>query len=225
MRTFNEVKELEFRNQCLIMERMRLKLKTGELHNTEVIGAKGLLQKSENNINNMDEVTRIKIGAATNSLISAIQRVYKYRAIDYNNQFERFMSEYIIGVTPDEFIGSVYKSNRFIEQSDCYILGITLEDLMIFKGRNPLSTSICDDFRNLVNINFGTSIPMAGVEEQAFNDYLDANVEETNKAFVHLRELQRDSGTLYFGGSYHLLAADKEYQIAKARCAESNIQM
>ena len=202
MKTFDEVMQGELQNQYLVIKRMELKLRTGKLHNTEVIGAKEFLRKSEDNINNIDEVTRIKIGAVTNSLIRTFQRLYKFRPYDYNNQFEMFAS-----------------------QIDCYILGIEPEDLLLFKGRNPFSADVCNTFRDLVNFNFGTNIPFDGVEERAFNDYLDAEDEPTkDKALVRLRELQRDSGALYFGGNYHLLATDKEYQDAKVRCSR-NIQM
>ena len=168
-------------------------------------------------LNNLDEMTIIEIGASTNSLIDAISRAYNDHLTDYHNNFERFMDDYIIGITEDGQL----KSGAFYAQRECAVLGITTDDLEAIKGVAPNSEEVADILRQDVNEKLGTSIPMANemyeaeVEYQAALDSGDKELE--NAALVHLKEVQRDSGKLRNGGKFYLLANDQDYQAAKAQ--------
>lgn len=168
-------------------------------------------------LDNLDEMTIIEIGASTNSLIDAISRAYNDHLTDYHNNFERFMDDYIIGITEDGQL----KPGAFYAQRECSALGITTDDLEAIKGVAPNSEEAADILRQDVNEKLGTSIPMANemheaeVEYQAALDSGDKELE--NAALVHLKEVQRDSGKLRNGGKFYLLANDQQYQAAKAQ--------
>lgn len=178
-------------------------------------------------INNIDEVARIEIGALTTSLIEAIKTAIRYHRDDYEKDFNRFCFDYIgvFGVdNNNKPKGPLYAD------VECRLLGISIDDLSCLKNSNPEDESFGDNLRELININMGTNIPMAGVEEQANREYNEAkdggNQDEIAKAFVSLREIQRDSGTLRIKSvgapngdgrycTYYVLANDEDYQSAK----------
>lgn len=177
-------------------------------------------------INNIDEVARIEIGALTASLIEAIKTAIRYHRDDYEKDFNRFCFDYIgvFGVDNNKPKGPLYAD------VECRLLGISIDDLSCLKNSNPEDESFGDKLRELINLNMGTNIPMAGVEEQANRDYLLAldsgDPARIDKEFVALREIQRDSGTLRIkpvgapnGDSryctYYVLAKDEVYQRSK----------
>ena len=183
-----------------------------------------IFKQLKDEIDNAEEITTIEIGASTNALIEAIKKAYRHYLYDYWHDFDKFMNEYIIGITPD----GKYKSGTHYGTYECLLLGIGIEELSCFRGKNPLCAGTCNFFRDIVNANFGTNIPMSGVEYQAMNNYKDVifsnDTEAKDKALICLREVQRNSGSLKYDGEYHLLSTDKEYQDAKARCSGSHIK-
>lgn len=179
-----------------------------------------IIQKSQSYIENIEEVAAIEIGAETNSLIEAIQTAYQRNSTEYWQNFEKFIDEYVLGLTSEGKL----KSGFYLGQNQCLSLGITsVNDLLCFKGRDPMKAETCDLFRQFVNNNYGTNIPMSGVEQQAKQDYeaVASGKDEIAKAqaFIHLKEVQRDSGKLKNGGFYYILSSDKNYQDAKTICA------
>lgn len=220
MRTFEEIKETEKNTLMRLMQKSMQELEKGGLKDFEEQAAKQTIQESQRNIENIDELTTIEIGAVTNSLIKAIQTAYSFHSTDYWSDFERFIDKYVSGLTPE----GNQKNGPYFAQSECYELGVGINELLCFKGKDPMSGETGDLFRQIINTNYGTNIPMSGIEQQALQDFNavafgDDEIAKA-KAFVHLREVQRDSGKLRNGlGSYHLLATDQDYQDAKAICA------
>lgn len=66
--------------------------------------------------------------------------------------------------------------------------------LLCFKGHDPMSDETGELFRQAINDNYGTNIPMSGVERQALKDYkiVEYGNDEIAKtqAFIHLKEIQ-----------------------------------
>lgn len=218
MRTFDEIKEIMKENRLSIMQRAMEDIKNNNLKDFEKTALNMTIQKCQSNIENIEEVTTIEIGAETNSLIKAIQTAYQLHLNKYWDNFENFMDGYIIGLTPE----GKPKYGTYFGQEQCYQLGISINELLCFKGRNPMSSETEDLFRKIVNTNYGTNIPMSGVEQKALQDYdtVAFGHDEIAKAqaFMHLKEIQRDSGKLKNGGLYYTLATNKDYQNAKAIC-------
>ena len=101
-------------------------------------------------------------------------------------------------------------------------LGIKFEDLLCFKG-NPNLAEAGDLFRDSVNQNFGTTIPMTGeleVAEQAYSE-TDFDSVEHAEAYVKYCEMKRDAGCLMIDSAvdfYGTLSADQKYLDAKELC-------
>lgn len=216
MKTFDEIKESFKKQQEDLMAEASTEVLRGGLEAPVERMLRSVAQDCENNIANIDEYTAIQIGAMTNYLILVIQRAYPLYAKGHHKNFEKFFEEHISGITKDGKL----KEGKYLGQSQCASLGINTEDVSCFKDIYPtMSNKACDLFRQLVNANFGTNIPMSGIVERASEDYesvrSNENVDRTTKdqAYMHLREAQRDSGYIRT-----ILATDREYQEAKARC-------
>ena len=69
----------------------------------------------------------------------------------------------------------------------------------------------------------GTKIPMAGVEENALREWENASEENKEQAFVTLKEVQRDSGSLRNGNTFYTLSNNQSYQEAKAHISGRSI--
>ena len=185
------------------------------------------LNEQKNKIKNIDELAVIKLGATTNNLIDVIKREYKRHMTEYWGNFEKFITDYIIGKTPD---GHFIPGSNAAGREDCEILGITLEDLMCFKGHDPLSDEMCDAFRQYININFGSNIPLSSAVRKAEEDFnavlFKPDSAERDDIYIRAQEIARDSGAKRSDPvTYHFLADNKYYQEAKERSAKRNIQM
>lgn len=218
MKTFEERKEEIKANQERIMQQAMEKIKNGNLNDWDEGVEKNIIIERQRNIENIDEVTTIDIGAETNSLIEQIKTQYEMHLVDYYQDFERFINEYIFGLNPDGKPKDRATSGKFL----CMSLGVGANELLCFKGKNPMKGETGDLFKQTVNHIYGTNIPMSDIENQAHQAYKEAAYSgdelEKAQAFMHLREIQRDAGKLKNGGSYHLLAYDQLYQEAKAIC-------
>lgn len=197
------------------------------LKENEIRGYTQALNDQKNKIKNIDELAVIKLGATTNNLIDVIKQEYRRHITEYWGSFEKFITDYIIGKTPD---GHTKPGSNAAGREDCEILGITLEDLMCFKGHDPLSDEMCDAFRQYININFGSNIPLSSAVKKVQEDYdavlFEADSAAKDEIYVRFQEIARDSGAKKSDSvTYHFLADNKYYQAAKARCAERNIQM
>jgi len=201
------------------MQKAMQSLEHGGLSDLEANAAHKTIRNCQSNIENIDEVTAIEIGAETNSLINAIQAAYKIYLTEYWQDFEGFINNYVAGVTPD----GERKSGAFYGQFQCMELGVGVNDLLCFKGRDPMHDEAGDLFRQVINANYGTNIPMSGIEQQALQNYRAVAFGDDEmakaQALMQLREIQRDSGTLRNGVIYYTLATDQSYQQAKDICS------
>lgn len=207
------------RNRESIIQTTKQELERTDLKDYEREALKRTIQECQSNIENIEEVTTIEIGATTNDLIDAIQKEYQANTGEYGELFERFINSRITGLTPD----GKHKEGLYIGQSACLELGINDQDLMCLKGQIPVEGKTEDIIRQLVNANYGTNIPLSGVVEQAQRDYDSVKYREDEvakaKALMHLKEVQRDAGILRNGGAYYTLTTDQTYQDAKAICS------
>lgn len=223
MRTFEELQEIIKTNKTNTMQRVMQKLANGGLTDFEEKASNMVIQDCQSSIENIGEVTTIEIGAETNSLIKAIQTAYQFHLTDYWQNFERFVNEYVTGLTPDGKL----KNGSYFGQNQCFTLGVGINELICFKGRNPMDYETGDLFRQIINANYGTHIPMNGVEQKALRDYeaVAFGDDEIAKAeaFMHLKEVQRDSGALKNGGTYYTLATNQSYQEAKTMCTGKSL--
>lgn len=223
MKTFEEIQESIKATEVSIMQRAMQTLEESGLEDYEERAANITIQECQSNIENIEEVATIEIGAETNALIKSIQTAYQFHLVDYWQDFERFVDKYVTGLTPD----GKFKSGAYFGQSQCLTLGVGINELICFKGRNPMSGETEDLFRQIVNSNCGTNIPMSGVAQQALQDYESVAFGDDEmakaQAFIHLKEVQRDSGLLRNGRSYYTLATDQNYQDAKAICTGRNL--
>lgn len=212
MKTFDEVKLDMSKFSTRLLTEYQGKLNQPGISEFEQTVANKVVASLQSNLDNIDEVTTIKIGSEVNSLIKYIQYAYSREGSDYHNQFEKFMERWVLG----EYDRDGNKKPGPAAVDYVYSLGITGEDLQCLKGTIPIEKEFGDVLRQRVNAVMGTNIPMAGVEETALREYQNASEENKAQAFVTLKEVQRDSGSLRNGNSYYPLANNQAYQEAKA---------
>lgn len=236
MRTFEEVKsQIEYVNRMLLQrsveklendkkerERPTLGGKHNRLSTIDKSVAELMIQECQNVLENLEEATRIEIGAATNGLIRLMQERYQEFPDLYFELFDDFLEKNITGMDREG------NNVRYCAGVDlCMVLGVTNSELTCFKDSNPMNSEVGDYFRQMINKNFGTTIPMNGELEKASQDYefYYSGEDEVMKdqTFIKLKELQRDAGTLKNGPGYFLLGINSEYQEVKAKCTGRNI--
>ncbi len=207
-------KKNKLNRDIIAIQRTTERLEKSELKDHEKKGLEMALQNYQNNLDNIDEVTTIEIGAATNSLIKGIQTAYSFHLPEYWRNFEEFVDKYVTGLTSD---GNL-KNGSYFGKQQCYELGLSKSDLLCFKGNNPMNTNPGDIFRQNINVNYGTNIPMSGIEQQALQEYESAVFSgddvAKDQAMIKYKEIQRDAGSLKIGPEYHPLATDQNYQEA-----------
>ena len=215
MKAFNEIQEMIVFSENNLISRLTRELEKPNLKDWEIKGTSMAIEECKKNIANVDEVSRIEVGSVVNTLIQKIQNAYKLHLNEYWSNFNRFMEDFVIGLDRE----GKPRNGIFFGQGECLELGLGLRELSCLQNQNPMDPKFGDSLRTLVNNTLGTNIPMAGVEEQALEDYnkVAFSTDEVAKAeaFVHLKEVQRDAGTLRAGGIYYPLANDINYQDAK----------
>ena len=219
MKTFDEVKaDIVSFNSKLISQYQEKIVQSGVSDFDKNVANK-VIQTAQNNIDNIDEVTTIKIGSEVNSLIKYIQYGYSREGSEYHNQFDKFMEKWVLGEYDRE--GNKKPGPAAVDY--VYSLGITGEDLQCLKGTIPIKREFGDELRQRVNAVMGTKIPMSGVEENALKEWENATDETKEQAFVTLKEVQRDSGSLRSGNTFYTLANNQMYQEAKSHISGRTI--
>ena len=106
---------------------------------------------------------------------------------DYFNRFDRF-SDIFLGNTRDE----QRRRNLFGEE-----LGLTKDDLSLFKGKIASLTTTKDNFINYANQQFGTNIPTCE-DMMLMDEYKNSN---NRDEYIRYAEMCRDSGKLSSAGA------------------------
>lgn len=220
MKSFEEIKVGVRMNIEDILQRYQNKITSGLTDSKEAVIANNVIKNCQTYLANLNEITMIEIGSMTNNLIQNIQTAYHLHLQEYYQDFDNFLDRYILGMTPE----GKPKPGSYLGQFECLILGFGPKELSCFRGISPLSNESGNHLRQAVNLNCGTKIPMAEELDQARKEYESAPNDDENakdKAFIRLREMQRDAGLLRNGGMYYPLVADKAYQEAKSRISET----
>ena len=206
MKTFEELKEELASEISHVLGNVMYEMHMGNNSDSKKTSLIMSAQNLQNYLDFIDEVTTIEIGADTNALIKFIE--------SNKNEFIKNFDNAVIDFRSGPFGILMNK------------LGLTSQDLECFRN-NILANGTADNFRQLINANFGTNIPLSGVLENLLENYNKAlqsgNDLEIAQAFVNLREAQRDAGVLSNGGVFNLLAYDKEYQHAKELSASKTL--
>ena len=141
------------------------------------------------------------------------------------NNFENFIDKYVLEVSQ----GNHRRPKMMMSCAEAsHNLGIKYEDIQCFKDQDPRKDEAADIFKQIINDNYGTNIPMSEVRNQAYDDYEKValsgdKVSEAN-ALIHLKEIQRDDGALKNGLIYYTLATDEDYQEAKRICSVNQVK-
>lgn len=188
MKTYEEFKKMVLANEYSIMRRAKQRLDEGKYNNDAFKkGDEMLIKDCSTFIDNIDEVVAFEIGRQTNKLIRGFQIAYKYHSNEYFKNFSEFVDNYVRGITPD----GKEKNGTYFCQSECFNLGVGIQELSCFKDNYPLKEETGDIFRTIVNANFGTNIPMAAEVKQAEESYITNPCKET---LMHLMQVKRNSG-------------------------------
>lgn len=235
MRTFEEVQDgivYELLNKISSTEN---RINSGEVDSNAIPPTRDYCKKLENAIENSEEATKEKIGKCTNDIIREMQRLCEEDMHSYFQDFDSLISRKLLTlddsgnrVKPANWGEVFYGESGIGRMSDQVSdLGIEFKDLLCFKGRDPHSAEACDSFKNLVNQNFGTTIPMTGEVEMAKKAYKSIPGTDSYakaEAFIKMKEMARDDG----GGcnldndTYTILSTNQAYLDAKALCGGRN---
>lgn len=212
MKTFEEVKQALFNMQSQSLGILNHNLEKARLENDKFgEGAcKRFIEATYIDLNNIDECTAIYIGFCTNQLIESIKRAHDFDTLEYYKDFDAFLKRYILGDGIESF-----------GHGNCQILGVGINDLECFRGCNPNKDEPGDLFRQIINVNYGTTIPMAADLRYVEQEQLERS--ENDKDLVYGKEVLRDAGKLYGNGNFSPLAVDQEYQEAKTRISGKTI--
>ena len=90
-------------------------------------------------------------------------------------------------------------------------------DLLCMKGFNPIIDEVDNIFRQYVNNNLGTNIPMAEEVRQAEAEWNKVPYDDNDKEFVHLCEVFHSAGVYhdFYFSDYMILSINEEYLQAK----------
>lgn len=230
MRTFEEVQDdivVELLNNISSAED---RINSGKINSNVIHYTRDYCKKWENAIENSEEATKGKIGTCTNDIIKEMQKLYKDDMRSYFQNFDSLISRKLLALDNSgnrvnlKNWGKVFGEERDIGRvfRQASYLGIEFKDLLCFKGRDPYSAEACDSFKNLINQNFGTTIPMTGevkMAEEAYDSIPVTDSYAKAEAFIKMKEMERDEGGYSIANSVcTILSTDQAYLDAKALC-------
>ncbi len=184
MKSYNEIKEELLHHYKEVLEEQQKNLdnatNNNDLHTINTTRKR--IDSIKKSIENLDEATKSCIGNRVNYLLNNIEHMSQVMQNDYFDHFDRF-SDIFLGNTLDE------NGKRYSFGND---LGLTKDDLSLFKGKIVSLTTTKDDFINYANQQFGTNIPTCEdmiLMEQYRNS-------QNRDEYVRYAEMCRDSGKL-----------------------------
>ncbi len=189
MKSYNDIKEelLHHYKECLGRHQKALDEATKNNDLLTINARRRGINNVEKSIENIDEATKSHIGSRVNYLLINIERMSKIMQDDYFNRFDRF-SDIFLGNTRDE----QGRRNLFGEE-----LGLTKDDLSLFKGKIASLTTTKDEFITYANQHFGTNIPSCE-EMMLMDEYKNSN---NRDEYIRYAEMCRDSGKLSSAGA------------------------
>ena len=214
MKTFEEIKKIVVDSESQNLRVENAMIEKARLENDKLLEAAGKrgIEAIHTSLDNIDECTAIYIGSCTNHLIESIKRAHDFDTLEYYKDFDAFLKKYILGDGIESF-----------GHGNCQILGVGINDLECFRGCNPNKDEPGDLFRQIINLNYGTTIPMAADLRYVEQEQLERS--ENDKDLVYGKEVLRDAGDarFYRNGLFYPLAVDQEYQEAKTRISGKTI--
>lgn len=234
MKTRDEIKENIIKNSETRIQIASSRIGNSSLSDKEKSALETIISKCNSELYNIDEVTNIEIGSATNGIIVAFENKYPKPSDKNIQNFVSFVQH------------SILSESKSLAQRCSHILGLDEEDLRDFSIN---CGDIANSFRLYINLKLGTNIPMEDDfleavhkyknscsrmnyrDYQLWEDYLKArnngdncseniyprtNIIDWLKAYVKLKTLARDSGSIKDScGFYNPLGADTSYQAAE----------
>lgn len=200
------------------------KINSGKLDSGAIYWSNDFCKRWVSGIENSEESTKIEIGKDTNDIIEEMYFLRDRYLREYYENFDSLIREKMFAL--DDSMRPIEYNQWFTNRigrvhSQICRLGIKFEDLLCFKGRANLSEA-GDLFRDSVNRNFGTTIPMAGELEAVEQAYREADIGsyEEAEAYVKYCEMKRDTGLMVQSAVdfYDTLNSDQQYLDAKELC-------
>lgn len=188
MKSYNDIKEelLHHYKECLERHQKALDEATKNNDLLTITARRRGINNVERSIENIDEATKSYIGKKVNNMLFDIENMSKIMQDDYFNHFDRF-SDIFLGNTRDE------QGRRNLFGLD---LGLTKDDLSLFKGKIASLTTTKDEFITYANQHFGTNIPSC--EDMMLMEEFRSKSNISRDEFVHYAEMYRDSGKISY---------------------------
>ena len=188
MKSYNDIKEelLHHYKECLERHQKALDEATKNNDLLTITARRRGINNVERSIENIDEATKSYIGKKVNNMLFDIENMSKIMQDDYFNHFDRF-SDIFLGNTRDE------QGRRNLFGLD---LGLTKDDLSLFKGKIASLTTTKDEFITYANQHFGTNIPSCE-DMMLMDEYKNSN---NRDEYIRYAEMRRDSGKLSNAG-------------------------
>ena len=200
---FTSVKETLIKNNEDNIRIVGEKIANGFVKTTpEKIIAQSILHSSEDVLDNIEDATIIEIGYLTNTILKQIENKFNQDSNSYYLDFECFIT-------------SLIDNSNAIKTG----LGLSLEDFTCFKGKLPTDPLVQDLFKQNINNQFKTNIPLneeVQKTREAWQSAPDDDEYAKALAFINLRDMQKNNGNLKTGPStYVFLTNNPAYQKAK----------
>lgn len=215
LKSYDELKE-ERKGYIVDQIRNAEQAKVGASHSV-VVGIDMGIAEWKDTLEHIDEYVAYVIGDSVSRIISAMKEFYVACRDKYEYYFDETIMKHLSG-----FVNMCGCDNFSGFYMPCNILGMTPEMIArCFQGKNPMDPEVCDAFISMVNVNFGSNVPLSGELENAEKvmNAAHENKEEDPvtfaKAHVEWYEKMRDSGK---GGSgFWILSTNPSYQKAKEK--------
>lgn len=151
MISFEKFKENIIGNIYNRMNNIKMRLDRGIENNAAREGVEKALVDCKNYLENIDSYAISQAKASIDGIIFAIRREYNKNVVSYYSNYEALIRDNVIARNSD---GSL-KDGVFPGQIYCAQLGITVEDLMLYKNMNPLSQEFAEAIQNDLSARLG----------------------------------------------------------------------
>ena len=188
MKSYNDIKLGLLQYYEKFMSKQEKELKEAMERNDLAVanGIRKSINDTKLSFENIDEATKSYIGKKVNNILLDIEKMSNLNSGKYFAHFDNF-ADIFIGKTPDE---AGITHNFGVE------LGLTKEDLSVFRGKVPSLSTTKDEFIAYANRHFGTNIPSC--EDMMLMEEFKSKSNISRDEFVHYAEMYRDSGKISY---------------------------